>query len=69
MLLAEQFTPKPLSTPNEHLAAEEIDTESSRVHIETEGSDIMDCVHSCSDRDESVVDRKSVVRERVFNWV
>ena len=41
--------------PNEHLAAEEINTKSSRVHIETEGSDIMDRVHSCSDRDESVV--------------
>ena len=55
MLPAERFTPKPLGTPNEHLAAEEIDTEPSRVHIETEGSDIMDHIHSCSDRDESVV--------------
>ena len=58
MLPAERFAPKrskPLGTPNEHLAAEEIDTESSRVHIETEGSDIMDRVCSCSDRDESVV--------------
>ena len=55
MLPAERFTPEPLSTPNEHLAAKEIDTESSHVHIETKGSDIMDHVHSCSDRDESVV--------------
>ena len=57
---AERFAPEPLSMPNEHLATkeidtEEIDTESSRVHIETEGSDIMDCVRSCSDRDESVM--------------
>ena len=49
MLLAERFAPEPLGMPNEHLAAEEIDTKSSRVHIETEGSDIMDRVHSCSD--------------------
>ena len=55
MLLAERFAPEPLRTPNEHLAAEEIDTEPSRVHIETESSDIMDHVCSCSNRDESVV--------------
>ena len=55
MLPAEQFAPEPLGTPNEHLAAEEIDTEPSCVHIETEGSDIMDRVCSCSDRDESVM--------------
>ena len=54
MLPAEQFAPEPLGTPNEHLAAEEIDTESSRVHIKTKGSDIMDRIRSCSDRDESV---------------
>jgi len=40
---------------NEHLATEETDTEPSRVHIETEGSDIMDWVRGCTDRDESVV--------------
>ena len=55
MLLAERFAPKPLGMPNKHLAAEDTDTEPSRVHIETKGSDIMDCVRSCSDRDESVV--------------
>ena len=55
MLPAEQFAPEPLGTPNEHLAAEETDTEPSHVHIKTEGSDIMDRVCSCSDRDESVV--------------
>ena len=48
MLPAERFAPEPLSTPNEHLAAEEIDTKSSRVHIETEGSDIMDHVRGCT---------------------
>ena len=41
--------------PNEHLASEETDTEPSRIHIETEGSDIMDHVHSCTNRDESVM--------------
>ena len=41
--------------PNEHLATEETDTEPSRVHIETTGSDIMDRIRSCSDRNESVV--------------
>ena len=55
MLPAEQFTPEPLGMPNEHLAAEETDPEPSCVHIETEGSDIMDRVRSCSNRDESVV--------------
>ena len=49
MLPAERFAPEPLGTPNEHLAAEETDTKPSRVHIETEGSDIMDHVRSCSD--------------------
>ena len=55
MLLTEQFAPKPLGMPNEHLATEETDTEPSHVHIETEGSDIMDRVHSCTDQDKSVV--------------
>ena len=55
MLPAEQFTPEPLGMPNEHLAAEEIDTKPSRVHIETKGSDSMDHVRSCSNRDKSVV--------------
>ena len=55
MLLAERFAPEPLSMPNEHLATEETDTEPSRIHIETEGSDIMDHVHSCANQDESVV--------------
>ena len=49
MLPAERFAPEPLGTPNEHLAAKEIDTESSCVHIETEGSDIMDHICSCTD--------------------
>ena len=48
MLPAEPFTPKPLDMPNEHLATEETDTEPSCVHIETEGSDIMDHIHSCT---------------------
>ena len=55
MLPAERFAPEPLGMPNEHLAAKEIDTESSRVHIKTEGSDILDRVCSCSDRDKSVM--------------
>ena len=55
MLPAERFAPEPLGMPNEHLAAEEIDTEPSHVHIETKGSDIMDRICSCSDRDESVM--------------
>ena len=55
MLPAEQFTPKPLGMPNEHLATEETDTEPSHIHIETEGSDIMNRVHSCTDRDKSIV--------------
>ena len=62
MLLAERFAPEPLGMPNEHLAAEEIDNKSSCVHIETEGSDIMDRVCSCSDRDESVV---RVLKEQI----
>ena len=48
MLPAERFAPEPLGMPNEHLAAKETDTEPSRVHIGTEGSDIMDRVRSCS---------------------
>ena len=55
MLLAERFAPDPLDMPSEHLATEEMDTEPSHVHIETEGSDIMNRVHSCTYRDESVV--------------
>ena len=55
MLLTERFTPNPLGMSNEHLATEETDTEPSRIHIETEGSDIMNRIHSCTDRDESVV--------------
>ena len=55
MLLADRFAPEPLDTLNECLATEEINTGSSRVHIETEASDIMDRVHGCTDRDESVV--------------
>ena len=55
MLPADRFAPKPLDTSNECLATEETDTGSSRVHIETEGSDIMDRVRGCTDRDESVV--------------
>ena len=55
MLLTERFAPKPLEMSNEHLATEETDTEPSHVHIETEGSDIMDRVHGCTDWDESVV--------------
>ena len=41
--------------PNEHLATEETDTKPSRIHIKTKGSDIMDHVCSCTNRDESVV--------------
>ena len=55
MLPADRFTPEPLNVLNEHLATEETDTRSSHVHIETKGSDIMDRVHGCTDRDESVV--------------
>ena len=55
MLPAERFTPDPLDMPSKHLATEETDTEPSRIHIETEGSDIMNRVCSCTDRDESVV--------------
>ena len=40
---------------NEHLATEETKTEPSHVNIETKGSDIMDCIHSCTDQDESVM--------------
>ena len=49
MLPAERFTPKPPNTPNEHLATEETDTKPSHVHIETDGSDIMTRIHSCTD--------------------
>ena len=49
MLPVEQFTPKPLGTPNKHLATEETDTDPSHVHIETKGSDIMNCICSCTD--------------------
>ena len=49
MLPAERFAPKPLDMPNKHLATEETDAEPSCVHIKTEGSDIMDCVRSCTD--------------------
>ena len=55
MLLADRFAPKPPDTPNKHLATKETDAEPSRIHIETTGSDIMDCIHSCTDRDESVM--------------
>ena len=55
MLPAERFTPEPPDTSNEHLATEETDTEPSRIHIETNGSDIMTRIHSCTDRDESVM--------------
>ena len=55
MLPAEQFIPEPLDTSNEHLASEETDTKPSCVHIETKGSNIMDWVHGCTNRDESVV--------------
>ena len=55
MLPAERFAPDPLDMPSGHLATEETDTEPSRVHIKTEGSDIMNCVHSCTDWDESVM--------------
>ena len=48
MLPAEQFTPEPLNMLNEHLATKETNTEPSCIHIETEGSDIMDCIHSCT---------------------
>ena len=53
VLPAEQFEIEPLDMLTEHLATEETDTEPSHVHIETEGSDIMDQVRT--DRDKSVV--------------
>ena len=49
MLPVELSTPEPLDMSNEHLATEETDTEPSHVHIKTEGSDIMDRVHGCTD--------------------
>ena len=55
MLPAERFAPDPLDMPSEHLATEETDTESSRVHIKTEGSDIMNRIHSCTNQDKSVM--------------
>ena len=48
MLLVEQFAADPLGMPNEHLATEETDTEPSHIHIETEGSDIMNHIRSCT---------------------
>ena len=41
--------------PDECLRAEDFGTEPSRVHINTGSSEIMDRVHGCTDRDESVV--------------
>ena len=55
MLPAEQFAPEPLDMSHNHLATEKTDTAPSHIHIETEGSDIMDCVRSCTNQDESVV--------------
>ena len=55
MPLAEQFKIEPLDTSTKHLATKETDTEPSHVHIETEGSDIMDWVCGCTDQDESVM--------------
>ena len=48
MLPVEQFTPEHLNTTNKHLATKENDAKPSHVHIKTEGSDIMDCVCSCT---------------------
>ena len=48
MLPVERFAPEPPDMPNEHLATEETDTEPSCVHIETDSSDIMTRVHSCT---------------------
>ena len=55
MLPVEWFETEPLDALNEHPATKETDTESSHIHIETEGSDIMDHICSCTDWDESVV--------------
>ena len=55
MLPAVRFTPKPVNTLNERLATKETNTKSSHVHIETEGSDIMDQVCGCTDQDKLVV--------------
>ena len=55
MLPAERFTLEPLDMSNVHLATEETDTEPSCVHIETNGSDIMDHVHGCTNQDELVM--------------
>ena len=49
MLPVEQFAPEPPNMPNKHLATEETNTEPSCIHIDTEGSDIMDHVCSCTD--------------------
>ena len=40
---------------DEHLRAEDIRIEPSRVHIDTGSSEVMDQVHGCTDQDESVV--------------
>ena len=55
MLPVERFTPEPPDTPNKHLATKETNTEASHVHIETDGSDIMTRIRSCTNRDESVM--------------
>ena len=55
MLPVDRFVPELLDTSNERLATGETDTGPSCVHIETKGSDIMDWVCGCTDRDESVV--------------
>ena len=68
MLPVEQFTPKPLNMSNKHLATEETDTEPSHVHIETEGSDIMDHVCGCTDQDESVVCALKELGSRANLW-
>ena len=47
--------PKTSRMPNKHLATKETNTEPSHVHIKTEGSDIMDRVCNCMDRDKSVM--------------
>ena len=49
MLPADRFAPEPPNMPDKHLATEETDTEPSRIHIETKGSDIMNCICSCTD--------------------
>ena len=68
MFLAEQFVPKLPDASNKHLATEETDTEPSCVHIETKGSDIMDQVHSCTDRDKLVVHTPKELSSGVNLW-